>query len=106
MDVDLERAAKIARLNDKFRRSEFEYMLTPGVKEIDDLSDLIKAIRLFDVFTEDNDPHHEHDFGSIEWHGEKVFWKIDYCDINSGYWRDPLDKKCFRLITVMLASEY
>jgi hypothetical protein len=34
-------------------------------------------VRLFDRFTPDNDPHDEHDFGSIELHGRKLFWKID-----------------------------
>ena len=32
----------------------------------------------FDAFTPDNDPYGEHDFGSIDLDGEKLFWKIDY----------------------------
>ncbi len=37
---------------------------------------LIKVIA-FDDFNADNDPHHEHDFGSFELEGEKLFSKID-----------------------------
>ena len=31
----------------------------------------------FDDFNADNDPHRDHDFGSYELEGEKLFWKID-----------------------------
>ena len=31
----------------------------------------------FDDFDADNDPRDEHDFGSFELEGEKLFWKID-----------------------------
>jgi len=39
----------------------------------------IEALRQrgFDNFNADNDPHGEHDFGSFELEGEKLFWKID-----------------------------
>lgn len=81
-------------------------MITPGVRDLPEVIDLMKAVEQFDTFTKDNDPHGEHDFGSLKWHGNKVFWKIDYTDINTGHWRDPLDKDCHRRMTVMLASEY
>jgi hypothetical protein len=44
------------------------------------------AVRGFDAFTEDNDPHGEHDFGSFCLAGERLFWKIDYYskDLRSG----------------------
>ena len=28
-------------------------------------------------FSEDNDPHHEHDMGFFETNGERMFWKFD-----------------------------
>ena len=106
MDVDTKKAEKIATLNDAFRRTTFEIMLTPGIRELDDLSELLAAVRRFVTFTEDNDPYGEHDFGSIDWRPERVFWKITYYDQDLKYWCDPLSKKCVRVLTVMLASEY
>jgi hypothetical protein len=37
-----------------------------------------EKVELFDSFTEDNDPHGEHDFGAFEHEGQRIFWKIDY----------------------------
>ena len=31
-------------------------------------------------FEADNDPYGEHDFGSFEYSGETIFWKIGYYD--------------------------
>jgi hypothetical protein len=101
-----EHAVEIAKLNDRFRRSGFGIMLTQGVQELEDLSGLMYEVCRFNEFTEDNDPYGEHDFGSIVWHGEKVFWKIDYYDQALEYGEDPLSPDCRRVMTVMLASEY
>jgi Protein of unknown function (DUF3768) len=64
-------------------------------------------------FTEDNDPHGEHDFGSLDYEGKRIFWKVDYYDRASfGTGRDmgsedPSDPaKTLRVLTIMLASEY
>lgn len=68
------------------------------------------AVRHFSDFTSDNDPYGEHDFGSINLPGiEKVFWKIDYyADETMTYGsEDPSDPaRCYRVLTIMLASEY
>jgi len=32
-------------------------------------------VRAFDAFTNDNDPHGEHDFGAIDEGGVRCFWK-------------------------------
>lgn len=106
MDEDKQRAAKIAAVNDRFRGMAINVMITPGVRDLPEVIELMKAVEKFDAFNGDNDPHGEHDFGSLEWHGNKVFWKIDYTDINTGHWHDPLDEECHRIITVMLAGEY
>ncbi|MEP4125327.1 MAG: DUF3768 domain-containing protein, partial [Lentilitoribacter sp.] len=62
----------------------------------------------FNVFTDDNDPYGEHDFGSFEFGGKKCFWKIDYYDLNyQGGSDDPSDlSKTNRVLTIMLADEY
>jgi len=96
----------IAMLNDKFRRSGQGITVTQGVQVLDDLIGLINEIRRFDDFTEDNDPYEEHDFGTVYWFGEKVFWKIDCYDETLAYGEDPLSPKCRRMLTIMLASEY
>jgi hypothetical protein len=106
MDVDLERAAKIAALNDRFRGMAIDVMITPGVRDLPQVIELMKAVEQFDKFNEDNDPYGEHDFGSLEWYDEKIFWKIDYYDKELKYGRDPLNNECRRIMTVMLASEY
>lgn len=67
-----------------------------------------EAVETFDRFTPDNDPHGEHDFGSFEVDGEKVFFKIDYYDptltMHSEDAADPA--RTTRVLTIMLASEY
>jgi hypothetical protein len=55
-----------------------------------------------------NDPHHEHDFGAIDLHGQKWFWKFDYYlpDMRMGS-DDPSDcDNTRRVLTIMHASEY
>ena len=67
------------------------------------------AAMVLDRIDLDNDPHGERDFGAIDLHGAKWFWKIDYyangnCDSGS---EDPSDPaKCYRVLTIMHASEY
>ena len=104
--MNTEYATKVAKLNDAFRRSGSGVMVTLGVQTLEDLSGLIDAVRRFSDFTKNNDPYGEHDFGSIVWYDEKVFWKIDYYDQKLEYGEEPLSPKCKRVMTVMLASEY
>jgi Protein of unknown function (DUF3768) len=96
----------IARLNDEFRKSGREMYVTPGVQALPDLPGLVSAVQAFDTFTPDNDRYGEHDFGSIMWHREKTYWKIDYYDQALQYWHDPLSPDCRRVLTILLASEY
>lgn len=99
-------ANEIAKLNDEFRRSGQGIAVTRGVQILEDLGGLIDEIRWFNEFTEGNDPYGEHDFGSLAWSGEKIFWKISYYDSELRYGADPLDPKCRRVLTIMLAEEY
>jgi hypothetical protein len=122
--TSVENNSKIAALNDDFRRSfpvpVFGLRNVPGkMVTTRGLSSLPPELRLtiwfavakFSDFTEDNDPHGEHDFGalSVEGVSEKIFWKIDYYADRSCQWgsEDPADPtRCFRVLTIMLASEY
>lgn len=101
-------SAKIAALNDAARRNVMSYLTSAGVISLEPsiVGDIYTAVRNFSRFTEDNDPYGEHDFGSLEIHGQRIFWKIDYYDEDLKYWCDPLDSKCRRVVTIMLAEEY
>src|SRR5215470_10255263 len=68
----------------------------------------VQAVRDFSDFTEANDPHGEHDFGSFELDGIKLFWKIDYYDQNLDMGSpDPADHTVTRrVLTILLAAEY
>jgi len=66
------------------------------------------AVQSFSNFTKDNDPHGEHDFGSIKIEGETYFFKIDYYDLamqfGSENSADP--EQTTRVLTIMRADEY
>ena len=91
-------AQRIRALNDAFRTSLSgrRVMMTAGVDALDG------------DFNGDNDPHGEHDFGSIEVAGLKVFWKIDAYDPTMTYGsEDPANPDVTtRVMTIMLADEY
>src|ERR1035437_9926964 len=103
-------AEKVRMLNDAFR-STFRggrIVATRGVIALGDMAGIVTKVQEFSTFTEDNDPHHEHDFGSFIHDGQKLFWKIDYysADLNQGS-PDPGDNAVTtRVLTIMLASEY
>jgi len=88
---------------------------TQGISALppDVQSAIREKVELFDSFTEDNDPHGEHDFGAFDFKGERIFWKIDYYDRASfGTGHDygsenPADPATtLRVLTIMLAEEY
>lgn len=112
-------AEKIRDLNDEFRqlgpargRDRFDglWLTTAGVQAEGLLFTwaAILAARSFDAFTEDNDPHGEHDFGAIDIHSKRVFWKIDYLQRGTQFGADdPADNAgTCRVITIMLAEEW
>ena len=106
------KTATIQRLNDTFRRTFAggKIMTTCGVAEfpVEIKTAAFIAVQTFDAFTEDNDPHGEHDFGSFEIGPRKFFWKIDYYapDMENGS-EDPSDpRQTTRVLTIMLAEDY
>lgn len=104
--------ARIRQLNDELRTTGTGglIMLTQGVQQMGLLHHvaIMQTIRSFDAFSQDNDPYGEHDFGSVELAGQKLFWKIDYYDIDLEMGSpDPADASVTgRVMTIMLASEY
>jgi hypothetical protein len=103
---------RVKLLNDLFRITGLggRQMFTPGIRELGLVAmiDLRLRIAEFDAFTPDNDPYGEHDFGVLEFQGQKVFWKIDYYDTTLTWASpDPADPTVTtRLLTMMLGSEY
>jgi Protein of unknown function (DUF3768) len=93
-----ERQELTAIMNDRHRRGTIRFMVTPGIRELGHVANLVKAVRRFDSFTEENDPHGEHDFGSLEWYGVRVFWKMDYYDWALEYGENPLSLRCKRVL--------
>lgn len=108
--MSTEQTEQIRQLNDAFRRSGFGVTVTNGVRALGvaSMMSILHAVAQFNAFTEDNDPHGEHDFGSIDHDGVRIFWKIDYYapDMQHGS-EDPADpKQTVRVLTIMLAEEY
>ena len=111
-----EHTTKIRELNDAFRcnpaasGNQGQVLITQGIHALNSLAMFERAdlVQRFDDFSQDNDPHQEHDFGAFDYNGNKIFWKIDYYadDLQHGS-EDPSDpKQTMRVLTIMLASEY
>lgn len=117
----------IKEQNDHFRKTRYcgekylncnickngRTMMTSGVSSLDGnlVSDIVKHVRNFEeyhVFTEDNDPYGEHDFGSFNLKGVKIFWKIDYFDKDFKYHSEDKSNPEItnRVLTIMKAEEY
>lgn len=108
---DAERRAEIARLNDHLRLTGQggEVFITQGIAALSLSHQLaiLAAVRRFDAFTPDNDPHGEHDCAVLEAGGHRVIWKIDYLPRHEGKDPDPADPATVvRILAVMLAEEY
>lgn len=109
--------SRIAALNDALRAAttpaqmgKNRIVMTRGVsaKGLPFALKAQAAVRAFATFTEDNDPHGEHDFGMVEVEGERLMWKIDCYDPTMTYAsEDPADPdKTVRVLTILLAEEY
>jgi hypothetical protein len=105
-------AERIRTLNDAFRRTFVggAVMITAGVEAMprEQRRILLEKVRAFDIFTDDNDPHGEHDFGAIDEGGVRCFWKVDCYDRATEMGSpDPADPAVTtRVLTIMLAEEY
>lgn len=106
------RAAAIRDKNDAFRKSFSggRVLLTPGVTNLsaDYQQTVLLAVQAFDVFSPDNDPYGEHDFGAVTLEDAVFFWKIDYYDLDLQFGSsDPADDDVTcRVLTIMRADEY
>lgn len=109
----LNQTETIRNLNDAFRKHPHlngHLMITHGVQALglENVQEICRRVSEFDQFNEDNDPYHEHDFGSLDFEKIKIFWKIDYYakDMKHGS-EDPADPALTtRVMTIMRAEEY
>lgn len=85
-------------------------LTTQGIRALSafDMLDVLEKVATFDVFTEENDPYGEHNFGSFDHRGTNIFWRIDYYDndFKCGSEKPSDPKQTKRVLTIMLASEY
>ena len=111
------RAKQIAELNDALRHDpgtgeNGRIVMTRGVSVlgIPFTMQALAKLKAFDTFTNDNDPYGEHDFGSFELDGHKLFWKIDYFEKGTDYMAGAETPKnpatTDRILTIMQAEEY
>lgn len=106
------RAASVADLNDRFRRTFTggRIVMTAGVAALSESAraTLLAGVRGFDRFEPGNDPHGEHDFGSVDHGGERFLWKIDCYDRALRFASpNPADPAVtIRVLTIMRADEY
>lgn len=129
MSAGVERAERIARLNDLARQAmgiACRALATSGFRTLPQrdqsrVRELIETFDAFDAFGEGNDPYGERDFGAVyqanngSWTTtrpervcETVFWNIDAYD-RALEWGSPdaADPRVTRrVLTIMLASEY
>lgn len=108
----LKNTDRIRMLNDQLRQNLHGggAMMTPGVAALgaENVQRLIQTLATFDDFCTANDPHGEHDFGSFNFEGSQIIFKIDYYDRALSYHSsDPSNPEVTkRIITLMLSSEY
>lgn len=109
-----ERTKKIAALNDALRTTfnptAGTILGTPGFANLstEDKRAVINLVQTFNDFSEDNDPHGEHDFGAVKHNGETFYFKLDYYnpDHSAGS-EDPADPtQTSRVMTILNAREY
>jgi len=104
--------ARIRALNDVLRLhgTGGGLLVTSGISDLGPLAvaGIVARMRDDATFDECNDPFGEHDFGSLSWAGQTVFWKIDYYDHTlTGGSPDPSNPAVTaRVLTIMLSTEY
>jgi hypothetical protein len=109
---NIDNVSRTRLLNDNFRSTFVggRVVMTAGVDAlpIDTKACVLLAVQSFSNFTKDNDPHGEHDFGSIKIEGETYFFKIDYYDLamQFGSENSADHEQTTRVLTIMRADEY
>lgn len=108
----LARATVIAAQNDAFRRRPLSaagrLMITRGIAAMapERIARIVRAVVTFDGFNRDNDPWLEHDCATFTEGDDTFIWKFDYfADANLTEGAED-GASCYRVLTIMLATEY
>ena len=102
----------IATLNDTFRKTFTggQVLLTAGIAAMssEDKANIISLVQNFNDFTPDNNPYSENDFGTFDYKGEKILWKIDYYDLKNKYHSEDTSNPYItnRILTIMKVFEW
>ncbi|RFC61909.1 DUF3768 domain-containing protein [Fulvimarina endophytica] len=107
----------LAERNDTFRTSlgrdpsvPGRVVMTHGVSAQGDgfVRRAVGQTLAFATFTEENDPYGHRDFGRFEIEGTAVYWKSDLYENDEMEYgaEDPLAAETFRVLTILLATEY
>lgn len=105
-------ADKVRAQNDHFRKTGVGGLevITQGIQEmgITTVAIIRRMVADYDKWEEGNDPYQEHDFGTIAFRRQQIFWKIDYYDADlKEASPNPSDPDVTtRVLTIMLAREY
>lgn len=125
---EVDRTAEIARLNDAARAGSLATSRTVFTRALADLlsgpsaDPAVRQVHLFQhqcalrrlinetPIDPGNDPHGERDCGVVTYLDRKIFWKVDVY-VNDGTYSWGADKPwdaaaSFRLVTIMLATDY
>ncbi|MBF9060057.1 DUF3768 domain-containing protein [Rhodobacterales bacterium HKCCSP123] len=104
---------RIRELNDLFRSTgygEGAVLVTRGIEALGPtaLLSIVETVRDFADFPQESDPWGEHDFGAFEYEGEKIYWKIDYYNLDrtAGSPNPANPAVTSRVLTILLANEY
>jgi Protein of unknown function (DUF3768) len=98
----------IRKLNDRFRRTFIggHVTVTDGVAALPRstqaaIKKLVRTLSRFD------DPHGDHDFGTFDVAGNRVFWRIEHYDrtFKKGSPDPASSRKTIRVLTIGLMSE-
>lgn len=115
---EIKRVIQIQQLNDRLRklmpRTQDLVMIMGDLKNDDPAIQMraYQMVRAFDAFTEDNDPHGEHDCASFDMKigdkTERVMFKIDYYDLNLQFHSpDEADPSVTRrVLSIFYARDY
>lgn len=95
---------EIAHKNDLMRSTFIgcRVVMTRTVSEAPNREEILSAVRKFNAFTSDNNPHGEHDFAFFEVNGEGFYFKFDYYDDNYEFFKEDGN----RVLTIGFADEY
>ncbi|MCJ8271291.1 MAG: DUF3768 domain-containing protein [Psychrosphaera sp.] len=101
----------VATLNDEFRQAicGAEVRKSPSLENVSQFTreGIYTAVRMFDNFESDANPHPEHEFGVLKFGGQLINWQIDYFNrALNGASADPCNPALTkRVMTISTATE-